>query len=272
LATPEDKIEALVLAFAESSELCELHDALDAFDDTPSDETERIEVLIPKRYVPLLDFIEAKSAIVENRPPLPVAEVLTNALRCQLEATRRQLAARKHPYYRQLWNRLCDEHGMPDAKESEPREPAVVVPIGGSPVIEANNVFSLNKKRLDAAIKSTPEIQELKALVDRIHASLNRYEDVGIHIDISPAFLELADFIDAHLVRRSGAPRPSPEVLSRILNHRMHEYLHWLSVGPGRFPFYRGVWNRLCDEMGLPDEKIPDPDKPESGQTDDLPF
>ena len=118
----DDPIETLVLTFADTDEFHELQDELDIFDDAPDGETERVEVQIPKRYLALFRFLETKAAEAENRPILPLSEVLSQTLVQQLEAIRIKLSLTRtsHPYYRRLWNRLCDEHGLPEEEVSDP--------------------------------------------------------------------------------------------------------------------------------------------------------
>lgn len=122
----DDPVETFVLAFADTPEFHELQDALDNFHAAPADETETIEVSIPKRYLTLSQFIEDKAATAENRSPVPLAEVLSKALTRQLETEKVTLSIERtnHPYYRQLWNRLADEHGLPEEKISDPGDTA----------------------------------------------------------------------------------------------------------------------------------------------------
>ena len=116
----EDKHSELGIAFMETSEFQELSDALDQFEEDKTGAMVSVEVRIPKRYLTLLQFLEAKTAEHETRAPLPPDQMLTSVLVGYLEHHHPTLGVGRTspPYYLAAWNRFCDEQGAPDQKIS----------------------------------------------------------------------------------------------------------------------------------------------------------
>jgi hypothetical protein len=118
-------------------------------------------------------------------------------------------------------------------------------------------------ERLNKAFEATPEMQERARLVERVHKALRDEHRVSVRITVDPAFYEMIKFIEQRSARRDGrAPESERNVLSRRLNFMLHDQLHWLAADPTYFAIYRDLWNRLCDERGLPDQNISDEGMP----------
>ena len=81
----------------------------------------------------------------------------------------------------------------------------------------------------------------------------------------------LTEFLEEK--RASGAaPRLAAKVLSQILQNELHDQLHWLTVSPARYEYYRNLWNRFCEAHGAPEEKIADPASGPAKSTEEGPF
>jgi hypothetical protein len=106
----------------------------------------------------------------------------------------------------------------------------------------------------------TPDMKECQLVAGGIANKLDPGDTVSITIDVPKQFVLLTDFLEQKL--RTGSrvkPRPAAAVLNQILLNELHDELHWLTVEPAHFSYYRDLWNRFCDEQGAPSEKIPDP-------------
>ncbi len=117
----------------------------------------------------------------------------------------------------------------------------------------------------------TPEMQECKQTAGSIANKLDPEDTVSIKIDVPKEFIRLTEFLEEK--RSSGAaPRPAAKVLSQILQNELHDQLHWLTVSPARYEYYRNLWNRFCDAQGAPEEKIADPASGPAKSTEEGPF
>ena len=72
----------------DTPEFQELSDALDQFDEDKTGAIVRVEISIPKRYLTLLQFLEAKTAEHETRALLPTDQMLSSVLVRYLENDR----------------------------------------------------------------------------------------------------------------------------------------------------------------------------------------
>jgi ATP-dependent 26S proteasome regulatory subunit len=133
----------------------------------------------------------------------------------------------------------------------------------GTPGTKANAARKPQESRAAALTKlflQTPEMQEFQLVAGTIANKLDPKDTVSITIDIPKQFVRLTEFLEQKL--RSGSrvkPRPVAAVLNQILLNELHDQLHWLTVEPAHFSYYRDLWNQFCDEHGAPEEKISDP-------------
>jgi hypothetical protein len=127
-------------------------------------------------------------------------------------------------------------------------------------------------ERLTKLFNKTPEMQECRQTADSINNRLNPDDTVPVQIDVPREFLRLTEFLEQKRSTAAGVvPLPTPKVLNQILLNELHDQLHWLITGPARFSYYRGLWNRFCDEQGAPHQKIPDP-QASAGEGGEGPF
>ena len=76
----------------------------------------RYEIDIPNAVVALIAFSEEKRALTEGRDPRPVAAVIQGEFAERLRSIRYELSGSPtgHPFYREVWNRICRETGHLD--------------------------------------------------------------------------------------------------------------------------------------------------------------
>ncbi|MBK9131268.1 MAG: hypothetical protein IPM20_06470 [Gammaproteobacteria bacterium] len=112
-------------------------------------------------------------------------------------------------------------------------------------------------EEISLRFKATPEYMELQ---DALGGISGGEEETKITVNLSSDFVRLLGFYDyiASRTQDQASHDPIEKILSRLVDHHCHEILHWLTVEPTAFPYYRDVWNRLCDEMGAPECKIMD--------------
>jgi hypothetical protein len=114
--------------------------------------------------------------------------------------------------------------------------------------------------RLTKLFYETAEGRELRQTADTINSRLNMGDTVAVKIHVPKEFIRLTEFLEQKKVAGTAiAPRPTAKVLNQILLNELHDQLHWLTVGPARYEYYRNLWNRFCDQHGAPEEKIADP-------------
>ena len=119
----------------------------------------------------------------------------------------------------------------------------------------------------------TPEMQECQQTAGSIANKLDPEDTVAIKIDVPKEFIRLTEFLEEKRASGAGvAPRPAATILNQILQNELHDQLHWLTVGPARYEYYRNLWNRFCDEQGAPEEKIADPVSGPAKSTEEGPF
>lgn len=124
---------------------------------------------------------------------------------------------------------------------------------------------------LTELFNKTPEMQECRQTAGSIANKLDPEDTVSIEIDVPKEFIRLTEFLEEK--RASGAaPRPAAKVLSQILQNELHDQLHWLTVSPARYEYYRNLWNHFCDAQGAPEEKIADPASGPAKSTEEGPF
>jgi hypothetical protein len=85
-------------------------------------DTVAVKLQVPRELLRLTDFLEKKRAIAAGVEPLPTAEVLNQVLLNELHDQLHRLIVSPagFRYYRQLWNRFCDEQNAPEQKIADP--------------------------------------------------------------------------------------------------------------------------------------------------------
>ena len=115
-------------------------------------------------------------------------------------------------------------------------------------------------EELTETFHRTPEMEECKQMAGSIANKLDPEDTIPIKIDVPKEFIRLTEFLEQKRTTGAGVtPRPAAKVLTQILLNELHDQLHWLTVGPARYEYYRNLWNRFCDQHGAPEEKIADP-------------
>lgn len=110
---------------------------------------------------------------------------------------------------------------------------------------------------LTKLFNQTPQMREYRETADAINNKLDTEDLVSVQIGVPRAFLRLVEFLEQKRAQAAGAsPAPAEKVLAETLINELHDQLHWLTVEPARFPYYRDLWNRFCDEQGAPAEKL----------------
>ena len=86
------------------------------------DDTVAVTIDVPKEFVRLTEFLEGKRLAGTAAQPRPVPQVLTQILLNELHDQLHWLAVSpaRFEYYRNLWNRFCDEQGAPEEKIADP--------------------------------------------------------------------------------------------------------------------------------------------------------
>jgi hypothetical protein len=113
--------------------------------------------------------------------------------------------------------------------------------------------------QLTKAFNETPEMLELRQTAGSIMNKLDPEDTVSIKIDVPKEFVRLVEFLEKKRAAADGAaPRSTEQILNQSVVNELHDQLHWMVVGPARYPYYRDLWNRFCDAQGAPEEKIPD--------------
>ena len=121
-AKPESRAQALTKLFLQTPEMkeCQMVAGGIANKLDPGD-TVSIKIDVPKEFVRLTEFLEEKRTAGGNvaRPADKVlAQTLLNELHEQLHWL--VTGPARYGYYRDLWNRFCDEHGAPEEKIEDP--------------------------------------------------------------------------------------------------------------------------------------------------------
>jgi hypothetical protein len=120
---------------------------------------------------------------------------------------------------------------------------------------------------LTALFLKTPEMQECKTTAGTLLNQLDDGDTVSLKIELPRALVQLAEFLERKRAEEAGvAAQSAAKVLGNMLRNDLHDELHWLTVGPAHFAYYRNLWNRFCDAQGAPEQKIADPGRrPERG-------
>lgn len=86
------------------------------------EDTVSITIEVPKELVRLTEFLERKRVAGARGEPRPAAKVLNQILVNELHDQLHWLVVgpARYEYYRNLWNRFCDEQGAPEEKIADP--------------------------------------------------------------------------------------------------------------------------------------------------------
>lgn len=125
-----------------------------------------------------------------------------------------------------------------------------------------------NNKHLSDLFRNDPAFQEAEHFAKITGKDVLQEGTSTVQLELPTAFLSMVRFLEEQRAEQAGVSPSSLEqcLQSRLLN-QLHEELHWLTVDPRRFPYYRDLWNRLCDQEGMPEQRLstpgtPGPDEP----------
>ena len=113
---------------------------------------------------------------------------------------------------------------------------------------------------IDRKFAESKEYAELRALVSQVHDLLNTGGDVHSEIAVNRGFVMMLEFLEKKDAELAGRRlRSTQELIESALAHELHDTLHVIATSPLDVPFYRDLWNRHCDDAGIPEQKISDP-------------
>lgn len=155
---------------------------------------------------------------------------------------------------------------MPDdTPELSPDELAELAAWEGREENASEPLEDTRLRRVNERFRNLPEMQAHSALIDAVHDELNREENLSVEVTVSPAFLRLLGHVETKWAAHEGrAARPLEAVLSQQLNNTLHGMLHSMAVTPTSHPYFREMWNGLCEAEGLAGAKIADPMAPKT--------
>lgn len=86
------------------------------------DDTVPVTLAVPKEFMRLTEFLEKKRAAEAGVAPRPVEKVLNQIMLNEMHEQLHFLvvAPARFSYFRNLWNRFCDEQGAPEEKIADP--------------------------------------------------------------------------------------------------------------------------------------------------------
>ena len=86
------------------------------------DDTVAVQIDVPREFMRLTEFLEQKRALASGVEPLPPREVLNQVLLNELHDQLHWLITGpdRFRYYRELWNRFCDQQDAPHQKIPDP--------------------------------------------------------------------------------------------------------------------------------------------------------
>lgn len=126
---------------------------------------------------------------------------------------------------------------------------------------------------LTALFLKTPEMQECTTTAGTILNQVYDGNTVSIKIELPRALVQLAEFLERKRAEGAGvAARSTAKVLGDMLQNDLHDELHWLTVEPAHFAYYRNLWNRFCDAQGASKQKIADPARTKAQGREEGPF
>jgi len=86
------------------------------------DDTVPVTLAVPKEFIRLTDFLEQKRAGEAGVTPRPADKVLNQIMLNELHEQLHWLVVEPahFGYFRNLWNRFCDQEGAPEEKIADP--------------------------------------------------------------------------------------------------------------------------------------------------------
>jgi hypothetical protein len=123
-AEPEAESRAALLTklFWKTTEMQECRQTADSINNRLNQEdTVAVQLDVPREFIRLTEFLEQKRATAAGVEPLPPPQVLNQLLLNELHDQLHGLITgpARFGYYRDLWNRFCDEQGAADQKLSD---------------------------------------------------------------------------------------------------------------------------------------------------------
>jgi hypothetical protein len=120
-AEPEEESQAerLTKIFYKTPEMQECRQTADSISNRLNpDDTVPVQIDVPREFLRLTEFLEQKRATAAGVGPLPPPKVLNQIVLNELHDQLHWLITgpARFSYYRDLWNRFCDEQGAPDQK------------------------------------------------------------------------------------------------------------------------------------------------------------
>ncbi len=121
--TPEAPAQSLTKIFLKTPEMEECRRTADSINNRLNpDDTVAVQLDMPREFLRLTEFLEQKRATAAGVEPLPTPQVLNQILLNELHDQLHGLITgpARFGYYRDLWNRFCDNQGAPDQKLPDP--------------------------------------------------------------------------------------------------------------------------------------------------------
>jgi hypothetical protein len=122
----EGQAEQLTKLFYKTPEMQECSQTADAINTSlDPEDTVPVQIDVPRQFIRLTEFLEQKRATAASVAPVPAAKVLNQILLNELHDQLHWLITgpARFRYYRELWNRFCDQQGAPDQKIPAPQQP-----------------------------------------------------------------------------------------------------------------------------------------------------
>jgi hypothetical protein len=124
---PESRAVQLTKLFYKTPEMQECRLTADSINNALNpDDTVSVQIHVPREFLRLTEFLEQKRATAAGVGPLPPPKVLNQIVLNELHDQLHWLITgpARFSYYRDLWNRFCDEQGAPDQKIPDPQASA----------------------------------------------------------------------------------------------------------------------------------------------------
>lgn len=120
---PESRAARLTKLFYQTPEGRELRRIADSINAKLNvGDTVAVKIDVPKEFIRLTDFLEQKRVAGTATKPRPAAKVLNQIILNELHDQLHWLVAgpARFEYFRDLWNRFCNEQGAPEEKIADP--------------------------------------------------------------------------------------------------------------------------------------------------------
>lgn len=122
-APPPSRIAELTKLFYKTAEMQDYSLSLGAIEaGLDPEDTVPIKIDVPRGFLKLVEFLEKNRAADAGVAPLSPTAVLSRMLVNELHQQFHRLSAEPahFAYYRNLWNRFCDQQGEPEQKITAP--------------------------------------------------------------------------------------------------------------------------------------------------------